>query len=663
MSMPVPIRDNGQSGPEKRLLVLVHGFNSSEATWDLLGSRLLSDSEINRDFEVQRFDYSELTGILNNPPSVASIAELFSAFLDGLAAYTSDQGKEEDRYIDITLVGHSMGGLIIQRSLIGWLEAGRGRKVARIRQVIQFATPNFGSGLLKNSRLTLGLLIPNAQDAALGVFSEETRAIEDAMRERVVFVQERGANHYPVPFHCFWGEDDRIVNPVSARGIFASGSALPGGHMEVHRVAADKSWEVFRDALLHPHGHANVTEVEAFRMEVKVWPLPTGTPIQAHHGVTDRVVVCDNAAHVLREVTFGANNICRSLFDLKYGTRNGGWMEVTPPAKHNTPKDRLRFYHDNGVDAFFCITPEPRETATLECVVYKGFDAGHRDFHMHLGRDKYFRRISYQIDLTEYVKAGWGVTPPALFYQADEPEDHALCEFREKLPPDPAHEHDPAGIWKWDLEFVREGVVDFAFEVTPPARPAQQDAVIRLAEGEHVLFGYGSLLSVASMERTLQRKYEGPFVTCRLPGWRRTWDVAMANQTYFYRTAGEFVTPSRIFYLNIRPQAGSAINGVVFVLTQAELAKFDERESVYDRVDVTDSLEGVRVEGGRAWAYRAKPECVFAHPASPRDGAIRKSYLDILAVGHRDLGPDFQAEYEASTDAPLVRLIVEDERE
>ena len=120
--------------------------------------------------------------------------------------------------------------------------------------------------------------------------------------------------------------------------------------------------------------------------------------------------------------------------------------------------------------------------------------------------------------------------------------------------------------------------------------------------------------------------------------------------------------PEKIFYLNIQPDADCHINGIIFVVTKEELEKFDQREWIYDRVAVTENLRGVRVEGGTAWAYRAKPEHVSAHPASPRLGAIRRTYLDILATGHRDLGPEFAAAYTASTDPVPQALVVDDVR-
>jgi cation transport regulator ChaC len=190
---------------------------------------------------------------------------------------------------------------------------------------------------------------------------------------------------------------------------------------------------------------------------------------------------------------------------------------------------------------------------------------------------------------------------------------------------------------------------------------ADSREMMRLVSGEHALFGYGSLLSIESLERTLGRKYTGPFAVTGLSGWRRTWDVAMPDRRFRYQESdGEWVVPDRTLYLNIRPVEGSSINGVVFVVRDEELEAYDKREWIYDRVAVNDQLEDLRVEGGMAWAYVAKPEYLLEPPDSPRLGAVRQTYLDFLADGHRRLGAEFERRYYASTDAVPRHLVIDD---
>ena len=189
----------------------------------------------------------------------------------------------------------------------------------------------------------------------------------------------------------------------------------------------------------------------------------------------------------------------------------------------------------------------------------------------------------------------------------------------------------------------------------------EQTTIIRLSEGEHALFGYGSLLSPESLERTLGRRYTGPFAVTGLRGWRRTWDIAMPDTRFHFQdTDGAWVVPERILYLNVQPDDSCSINGVIFVVNENELADYDRREWIYDRVAVNDRLEDVRIEGGSAWVYVAKPEFLLAPPESPHKGAVRQTYLNFLADGHSRLGEEFRQRYYESTDPVPQHLVVDD---
>jgi hypothetical protein len=212
------------------------------------------------------------------------------------------------------------------------------------------------------------------------------------------------------------------------------------------------------------------------------------------------------------------------------------------------------------------------------------------------------------------------------------------------------------------LDFVTEGVVDIVWDVMPAAAVDAQPRTIQLGPGEHALFAYGSLLSIASLERTLGRSYRGPLMVCSIEGWRRRWNVAMPNDVFAYRDKDGWVTPQRIFYLNVERQSRERVSGVLFVVNADDLERFDRREWIYDRVEVTTVLRGVSVEGGAAWVYCGKPDYVFDHPSSRQFGAVRRSYLNILADGHRALGQDFVHAYEESTDPVPESLVIDDVR-
>lgn len=185
---------------------------------------------------------------------------------------------------------------------------------------------------------------------------------------------------------------------------------------------------------------------------------------------------------------------------------------------------------------------------------------------------------------------------------------------------------------------------------------------LELRAGEVALLGYGSLLSKASLERTLERPYEPAPVMCRLRGWRRTWDSLYPNERFFYLHDGERRYPKNILYLNIT-RSDTVLNGVLYVIRGDDLAAFDRREAVYDRIEVQDALIDVEVTGGPVWAYVGRPPFLLTAPVPRDEAAIRRSYIDIVERGLAEHDAAFRAEYGGSTDVPPPASIIDDRLE
>jgi hypothetical protein len=96
------------------------------------------------------------------------------------------------------------------------------------------------------------------------------------------------------------------------------------------------------------------------------------------------------------------------------------------------------------------------------------------------------------------------------------------------------------------------------------------------------------------------------------------------------------------------------VNGVVIELTEAELDRLDIREIRYDRVDVTDSIDGEDLPE-RIVTYAAKPFHFAPHP--PEDAVILATYAAAVERGFEALGPGELEHYLASTGPyPVERV-------
>lgn len=188
---------------------------------------------------------------------------------------------------------------------------------------------------------------------------------------------------------------------------------------------------------------------------------------------------------------------------------------------------------------------------------------------------------------------------------------------------------------------------------------SERESVFRLMKGQIALVGYGSLMSRSSLERTLGRTYTGPFLQCTVRGWRRTWDAAVPNRKFYAERVEGRITPRAILYLNVTRDPPTTINGVIFVVNQEELAAYDQRESIYERVDVRADLD-VEVEGGPIYMYVCRPVFRLPHSRSPADAAVRVTYLRLIEEGLAELDQEFRQQYEESTDIPPAHLIIED---
>lgn len=466
--MPVPVRDDGEAGPTKHLLIFVHGFCSDHTTWEPMLRCIRHDARVSRQYDVETVDYK--TGplavpILNRLPTVDEVG----AYLDRkFRELMYDPSTGRNRYIDATLVGHSMGGLAIKAMLTSMLEQGRGAEFAFIRQAIFFATPHFGSMTMEGFRGFLGKLVSNPQDDLLRGFNLDIARLHENTLSRIVRAQRRGADRYPLPMTAFWGMEDNIVPQTSAQGMFDAAFALPGNHLAVHcpTEAVKDAYTALVGALDNPHGHQAVFEIDLFRYSARVLPLPPGTVRTVHFGDRSKQVVTDNEAFVTREVTFSAHNRCTDEFELKYRTNDAGFIDpLIIPSMEMRP-DHRSAYRSGGTAVNYAVPAAPRAKFALNMKVLNGFSIGNRDFHQHITNRCYFRRVRFELDLTAYLAQGWRVVEgPMVLYHATDSDDHELCKSREWCKPEPVTSSDPKGKWMWELEFITNGVLDLKWEV------------------------------------------------------------------------------------------------------------------------------------------------------------------------------------------------------
>jgi hypothetical protein len=210
---------------DRTALVFVHGILSSAKVWSAFTKLIEADPDLSG-FEAWPFGYSSPWmewRLGRRIPDVDVTASSLDTFL----------AHRLVNYRRIVLVGHSQGGLVVQRYLHRMLTDGRGLDLARVRLVVLFACPNDGSQFLSPLRRALHFLLRHTQDK--GLFPLDDRIIDTrrTVLNNVVQNKALSSTTCHIPLFAYAGESDGIVLPQSAKSVFPNVGVLPGDHSSI----------------------------------------------------------------------------------------------------------------------------------------------------------------------------------------------------------------------------------------------------------------------------------------------------------------------------------------------------------------------------------------------------------------------------------------------
>ena len=477
------VKDSSSVSSIARSLVLfVHGFSSSEECWRKLIGLMETDNRITAKYKLDTFSYSTAKFELNPLRRIPSLKEVACALDDFIQKKFSSDYPEH--FTDLTLVGHSMGGLVIQTYIAGKLgQRGEGRELGIVRQVMMIATPNRGSITIQSIRTLLSRVTSNPQEECLKVFNPEIDEVSRTIEESVIDATMPDDHAWPISFHVFWGSNDNVVPQASARAAFAVSTELPGDHFTVIQPdnIDDDRYQKVASALLQPAGHKHIFEINTYITSVEVRPLmPGAQEYLAEYGNQKRIITSDNFARLTRSVEFAETNICKDRLRFNYRCNSEGYLKqimffspIKPwekGPKNEAAKDEVgRYESSRGTEVTFEIIPEKSRTFTQELEIWRGFDQGRRDLHFHLGNCIRCGVYRFSVDLNAYLQAGWTVTrKPQLFIFPYDAGCGDLCAERQRSHPVTHQREDPSGKWIWEIEDFRGGVVDAIWDVVPP---------------------------------------------------------------------------------------------------------------------------------------------------------------------------------------------------
>jgi len=125
-------------------IIFVHGLGGKpEKTWGKF-TQLLTADDFFKDFKIEYYPYT--TSLIKFFPW--SIFPKIQHLADGLRTFINNRTTFDDK---ITIVTHSMGGLIARKYLV---EEIKNKNKLKVKKILLFATPNKGSQLAKLSCLS-----------------------------------------------------------------------------------------------------------------------------------------------------------------------------------------------------------------------------------------------------------------------------------------------------------------------------------------------------------------------------------------------------------------------------------------------------------------------------------------------------------------------------
>jgi pimeloyl-ACP methyl ester carboxylesterase len=195
-------------------VIFVHGFHGdATATWASFIAQLLGDYRLN-DWDIYSVGYP--TNLSIDLPIWTSDPDIK---LCATGLVTKLRHAPLDRYKAITIVAHSMGGLVVQRALLNSEDLR-----TRVAHVVLFGTPSAGV-----SKAALGArLKPQARDMCEG-----SRFVVELRKEWQKMIGENP----PFSFTAVAGETDAFIPASSSIDPFpiSQQAAVPGNHLETVR--------------------------------------------------------------------------------------------------------------------------------------------------------------------------------------------------------------------------------------------------------------------------------------------------------------------------------------------------------------------------------------------------------------------------------------------
>ena len=197
----------------------------------------------------------------------------------------------------------------------------------------------------------------------------------------------------------------------------------------------------------------------------------------------------------------------------------------------------------------------------------------------------------------------------------------------------------------------------------------EKKKTIEIKSGFVGMIGYGTLMSVKSLEQTLKHKYNDSLYQVHLINYIRGWTYfvpindppkkSTEDSRYygFILQGNDSIAFDGMVNLNIEPKEKSKINCILYIISEEDLLKFDKREFGYQKVDVTNQIEEYNFIGGKVYVYEHFPETKEISKIDTNKYILVKNYVDFITNACDSIGKIFRNEFDESTNPPTTQIV------
>lgn len=198
------------------IVVFVHGFTGNyKDTWGDFPLILKNDDDL-KHYDIMSWGYP--TNIFGKNPNIEKIGNYLGSELSTLS----------DRYNNIFLVGHSMGGLVIRSFIISNLEKGQSSALENINGIVLFGTPNEG---MANASMIPKFV--NRQIFDMKQTGEFIINLRNKWIQRVYNPDKIDDYHAKIPTTIISGINDYFVPQSSTESFFKGTEVTDGDHVSM----------------------------------------------------------------------------------------------------------------------------------------------------------------------------------------------------------------------------------------------------------------------------------------------------------------------------------------------------------------------------------------------------------------------------------------------